>query len=1092
MSSEVKKQPKEKQQKEKSTKEKEKQPRKKYEPKSSKKKTRLLEMEAAMREVWEKEKLYESNAPETYDEATKAKFLTTFPYPYMNGKLHLGHGFSSTKCEFKNRYMRLQGKNTLFPFSFHCTGMPICAAANKLKKELEDPSLPKDQTNILKAMKIPEEDIPKFADPVFWTKYFPPLARDDLTKMGYSVDWRRSFITTEINPYYDSFIRWQFNTLKAEGKLSYGKRHTIYSTIDGQPCADHDRDSGEGIMPQEYTLIKMEVLSPMPEALSKFEGQKVFLVAATMRPETMYGQTNCFILPDGEYGVYKMKNGDLFVCSERSAKNMAYQEMTEEPNKYPSLANIKGSELIGAALKAPLATYDKVYLLPMFHISMKKGTGVVTSCPSDAPDDWATLRDLQKKKELRAKFGIKDEWVNGFDPVPIIHTDAYGDLAAVTLCDTMKITSQNDTEKLRQAKDLAYLKGFNEGVMIIGMCKGEKVSVAKNKVKAHMIEQGTAVEYWEPFDTVVSRSGEECVVALCNQWCINYGETEWKDKVMKHVTSKDFTCYNEISYKCFLDTLDWLKEWACSRTFGLGSRLPWDTQFLIESLSDSTIYNAFYTISHLLQGGVPDGSVPGPLAIDPKDITDADWDYVFLHKPRAETSKIPEEKLAKMRHEFEYWYPVDMRCSGKDLIKNHLTMMLYNHAGIWKESNKMMPRSFFCNGYVMVDGEKMSKHLGNFYTMNEILEMFGADSTRLAFASSGDLLEDANVEIDIIDKAILKIFILEDWIEKQLALLPAGPLAPEDPNSIDLFDKFFLNDMIEFIELTQKAYENMRFRDVVKYAFHQFQGIKDEYLVFKKESKINWHYLLKYIEWQLILMTPIIPYMTDYCWRNFFLPKLKEIGQDKGKSPSVITERYPILEQKHDKLLGRMSSYLRNVKRNMRLGLEKANTGKKAGKGKKGNKKEETKEENNEEKKEDKKEEKKLAKCVIFVAKSFTEIQQKSLEALNKMTLNENNELQGDLVEVLRAIFDKNTLKNAMKFATYCVERAKEVGKEAFEIAMPFDEKDMLIKNLNFLELDIALSSVEIFDVADDCPYEQFKNSKAKANPGNPEIFFIA
>ena len=176
----------------------------------------------------------------------------------------------------------------------------------------------------------------------------------------------------------------------------------------------------------------------------------------------------------------------------------------------------------------------------------------------------------------------------------------------------------------------------------------------------------------------------------------------------------------------------------------------------------------------------------------------------------------------------------------------------------------------------------------------------------------------------------------------------------------------------------------------------------------------------------------------------------------------------------------------------MRLGLEKANTGKKAGKGKKGNKKEETKEENNEVKKEDKKEEKKLAKCVIFVAKSFTEIQQKSLEALNKMTLNENNELQGDLVEVLRAIFDKNTLKNAMKFATYCVERAKEVGKEAFEIAMPFDEKDMLIKNLNFLELDIALSSVEIFDVADDCPYEQFKNSKAKANPGNPEIFFIA
>jgi leucyl-tRNA synthetase len=26
---------------------------------------------------------------------------------------------------------------------------------------------------------------------------------------------------------------------------------------------------------------------------------KVFLMAATLRPETMYGQTNCWVLPDG-------------------------------------------------------------------------------------------------------------------------------------------------------------------------------------------------------------------------------------------------------------------------------------------------------------------------------------------------------------------------------------------------------------------------------------------------------------------------------------------------------------------------------------------------------------------------------------------------------------------------------------------------------------------------------------------------------------------------------------------------------------------------------------------------------------------------
>ena len=43
-------------------------------------------------------------------------------------------------------------------------------------------------------------------------------------------------------------------------------------------------------------------------------------------------------------------------------------------------------------------------------------------------------------------------------------------------------------------------------------------------------------------------------------------------------------------------TLSWLRQWACSRSFGLGTRLPWDEQYLIESLSDSTIYMAYYTV----------------------------------------------------------------------------------------------------------------------------------------------------------------------------------------------------------------------------------------------------------------------------------------------------------------------------------------------------------------------------------------------------------------------------------------------------------------------------------------------------------------
>ena len=59
------------------------------------------------------------------------------------------------------------------------------------------------------------------------------------------VDWRRSFITTDANPYFDSFVRWHFYTLKERRRVKFGKRHTIYSPKDGQPCMDHDRQTGE-------------------------------------------------------------------------------------------------------------------------------------------------------------------------------------------------------------------------------------------------------------------------------------------------------------------------------------------------------------------------------------------------------------------------------------------------------------------------------------------------------------------------------------------------------------------------------------------------------------------------------------------------------------------------------------------------------------------------------------------------------------------------------------------------------------------------------------------------------------------------------
>lgn len=346
-------------------------------------------------------------------------------------------------------------------------------------------------------MGIGQEIIRKFEKPEEWCYYFPPIGRDDLKKFGVYVDFDRSFITTSLNPYYDSFIRWQFNTLKERGYLKFGRRPSIFSPKDKQMCADHDRAEGEGVVPQEYTLIKIEVIEQNAIMKEKLEGKRVFLVAATLRPETMYGQTNCYLLPEGEYGAFEMKNGEVYICSDRSARNMAFQGLTHEEGEVKKLATFKGQDILGLPLKAPLSKYEKVYSLPMMTISMDKGTGVVTSVPSDAPDDWAALSDLKNKKPLREKFGITDEMV-AFDPVEIINIPGFGNLSALKACEDLKIKGQNDKALLAQAKDLCYKKGFYEGKMLVGKYVGAIVKDAKDLVKKDLLETGEAATYYEP------------------------------------------------------------------------------------------------------------------------------------------------------------------------------------------------------------------------------------------------------------------------------------------------------------------------------------------------------------------------------------------------------------------------------------------------------------------------------------------------------------------------------------------------------------------------------------------------------------------
>ncbi|KAJ1969176.1 cytosolic leucyl tRNA synthetase [Dispira parvispora] len=900
------------------------------EQKKTQKRDYLRALEKEAQAYWEETKAFEANAP-TDDTVPMEelhnkypKYFSNFPFPYMNGRLHLGHAFSLSKVEFSTGYQRLLGKNTLFPFGFHATGMPIKACADKIKKELEmfgsDLVVPvqepvdgvtddlaknlqlqdksgeqtsaakkpskvaaktgnaKYQFEIMLSLGIPREEIKNFADPQYWLQYFPPLAIQDIKGLGCKVDWRRSFITTDANPYYDSFAQWQFVRLREKNKIKFGKRYTIYSPLDDQPCMDHDRLSGEGIGPQEYTGIKMQVLSwsasaqKLVDQVPELQGRNVYLVAATLRPETMYGQTNCFVGTALEYGFFAHNDKDVFVCTHRAARNMCYQQLLAT-NKVNQLATIVGKDMVGTKVLAPLSQYQEgVYVLPMENVLATKGTGVVTSVPSDSPDDYATLQDLVKKP---AYYHIQPEWVEPFKAIPIIQTPQYGDLTAPALCKELKINSQKDKQQLAAAKELAYKEGFYKGTMILGEFKGQSVQDAKSLIRQQMLESGDAFVYSEPEGLVVSRSGDECVVSLCDQWYLDYGEPKWRAVTEKCLSQME--TYGPETRHNFEKVLAWLNQWACARSFGLGSKVPWDPSFLIESLSDSTIYMSYYTIAHLLHAGSLNGSRPGLANIRPDQMTYEVWDYVLLGGPFPVESTIPKETLEKMRREFSYFYPIDLRSSGKDLISNHLTFCLYIHTALFPEEH--WPRSVRANGHLLLNGDKMSKSTGNFMTLEQVVQKYGADATRLTLADAGDSIEDANFEESVSNAAILRLYNLLEWMEEvvtQLDTLRTGPL--------DSFhDRVFEQEMIQLIHQTQAAYEEMCYKDALKYGFYEFQAARDQYReVTSYGEGMHRDLVLRYIEYQTLMVAPIVPHWSHHVWSKVL-----------KKPDSLVSARWP-------------------------------------------------------------------------------------------------------------------------------------------------------------------------------------------------------
>lgn len=244
-------------------------------------------------------------------------------------------------------------------------------------------------------------------------------------------------------------------------------------------------------------------------------------------------------------------------------------------------------------------------------------------------------------------------------------------------------------------------------------------------------------------------------------------------------------------------------------------------------------------------------------------MTDEVWDYVFLGSTLPASCPVDRESIARLRREFIYWYPFDLRVSGKDLVPNHLTYALYNHVAIWPRHPSLWPRAVRANGHLLLNSEKMSKSTGNFLTLTGAINKYSADGMRLALADAGDGIEDANFDETMADAGLLRLYTFVEWVREV-----ADELKKEEAEGLVRHcDKVFEAAMNDAIERTERAYEQMLFKEAVKSGFYEFQGMRDRY----REVSLGLtspQLMRRYVEAQLKLLAPVCTHVCDYLWRE--------------------------------------------------------------------------------------------------------------------------------------------------------------------------------------------------------------------------------
>jgi len=967
----------------------------------------LYEVAEKWQRRWRSDRVFEANP-----DPSKPKFFITAAFPYPNSPLHLGHSRTYTIADVHARFKRMLGYNVLFPMGFHYTGTPILTMAEAIAagdEELID--------LMLNVYDVPASELDRLKDPLSLARFFHEDAKKAMNAMGYSIDWRREFTT--IDPEFQKFIVWQYTKLREKGLITKGTHPVGWCPKHNMPVGMHDTKNDVEPEIEEFTLIL-------------FRHGEEFFPAATLRPETVFGVTNLWVNPDATY-VRVRVDGRVYVVSKEAAWKLSFQK-----DSVNVVGEVKGRELVGIRVVNP-ATGREVPVLPASFVDPSTATGVVMSVPAHAPYDYVALKEMvESQRELLESIGVS---VDSLKPIPLIRVRGYGSIPAKDIVERMGISSQAERLKLDEATRTLYSDEYHEGVMrddivslvypdapsetrvfikapVEAWIRGASVRDAREATRKWLSALGfTDVMYEISNKPVYCRCGTEIVVkVLKDQWFINYGDREWKKTVLELIDNMAIVPHE--MREEFLKTVDWLHERAVARTRGLGTELPWARGWRIESLSDSTIYMAFYTIVHKLKR----------YGIKPEKLGVEFWDYV-LHG-RGDVDKLSSSTgldrkiIEDLREEFNYWYPLDARHSGRDLVPNHLTFFIFHHAALFPKDK--WPRQIVVNGFVRLEGKKMSKSLRNIIPLRRAVKVYGPDTIRAALLASAELLQDA----DFSDNLAMSVL-------SQLAkLLRYLKLVEKADGESGLADRWLLSRLQDHISNVTKYMSELRTRHATITLLYDMDNDVVKYLAIRERPGPA---LREYLEKWVLMLSPITPHIAEEIWHML------------GHDTYVSLEHWPVPDQtKIDRRVELAVEYAERLIEDIRAVLRVVKT--------------------------------KPTRAIILVTRPEKwPLAQQAAAVIKK---------GGQVRDIVRALLGKVADKDSAKSIVKMVEYMRQQSMSYLELVSTvseFDEKKAIEDLGSYIAKKTSIPSIEVY-YADEAP-PQVPASKVKAAiPGRPSI----